>query len=139
MNKHMNKHKFTDKEKEYIRENAKTSTISEMAEALGLRYASIVYFLNVNKIPHLSRTGKCESGLSPREFEVLSLMAKGYSNKEIADELFLSITTIKTHLSNIYGKLLLTGDNWGHAEMRVKAVLMYLNQGEGLLNEVWKY
>ena len=139
MDKHMNKHKFTDKEKDYITNNAMKYTISEIAENLGMRYASVVYFLNVNNIPHLSCKSKYyESKLSPREFEVLKLMAKGYSNKEIADELFLSITTIKTHITNIYGKLLLTGDNCGHSEIRVKAVLMYLDQGEGLLNEIRK-
>jgi DNA-binding CsgD family transcriptional regulator len=46
-----------------------------------------------------------EFDISSREFEVLKLMAKGYSNKEIADELFISINTVKTHTSNLYSKL----------------------------------
>jgi DNA-binding CsgD family transcriptional regulator len=46
-----------------------------------------------------------EYDISSREFEVLQLMAKGYSNKEIADELFISINTVKTHTSNLYSKL----------------------------------
>jgi DNA-binding NarL/FixJ family response regulator len=44
-------------------------------------------------------------GLSPREFDVLEAMAKGLSNQEIARELFLTESTIKTHSSNLYSKL----------------------------------
>ena len=44
-------------------------------------------------------------GLSEREMEVLTLLGQGLSNQEIADRLFVSLNTIKTHLSNIYGKL----------------------------------
>ncbi len=44
-------------------------------------------------------------GISDRELEVLSLVAEGLSNKQIADKLFVSINTVKTHLSRIYEKL----------------------------------
>lgn len=44
-------------------------------------------------------------GLSKREFEVLELMAQGHSNQEIADKLFVSLNTIKTHSSNLFLKL----------------------------------
>ena len=44
-------------------------------------------------------------GISTRELEVLDLLAKGYSNQEIADLLFVSLNTIKTHISNLYAKL----------------------------------
>ena len=44
-------------------------------------------------------------GISEREYEVLELLARGHSNKEIADALFVSPNTIKTHLGNLYGKL----------------------------------
>lgn len=43
--------------------------------------------------------------LSEREVEVLQLMARGLSNREIAKELFLSSTTVKTHVSHILTKL----------------------------------
>lgn len=43
--------------------------------------------------------------LSKRELEVLELMAKGLSNQEIAEALFVSLNTIKTHSSNIFAKL----------------------------------
>lgn len=44
-------------------------------------------------------------GISKREYEVLELMAKGLSNQEIADKLFVSVNTIKTHSSNLFLKL----------------------------------
>jgi two-component system, NarL family, response regulator LiaR len=43
--------------------------------------------------------------LSKRELEILNLMAKGHSNKEIGQELFISISTVKTHNQNLFAKL----------------------------------
>ena len=43
--------------------------------------------------------------LSSREIEVAKLAAKGYSNMEIAEELFISVETVKRHLSTIFDKL----------------------------------
>jgi len=43
--------------------------------------------------------------LSDRENEVLSLVAEGYSNKEIAQELCISVNTVKNHISNIMKKM----------------------------------
>ena len=44
-------------------------------------------------------------GISGRELEVLQLMAKGMSNQEIAETLFVSLNTVKTHSSNLFLKL----------------------------------
>lgn len=44
-------------------------------------------------------------GISKREYEVLSLMSQGLSNQEIADKLFVSLNTVKTHTSNLFLKL----------------------------------
>ncbi len=44
-------------------------------------------------------------GISERELEVLHLVAAGYSNQEIAEKLFLSLHTIKTHTSRLFEKL----------------------------------
>lgn len=62
-------------------------------------------------------------GLSPREHEVLVLIAKGLSYQEIADQLFVSITTVKTHASNIFSKM--------DVQRRTQAVM--LAQKTGLL------
>ena len=43
--------------------------------------------------------------LSKRELEILGLLAQGHSNQEIATALFVSLSTVKTHLQNIFGKL----------------------------------
>ncbi len=43
--------------------------------------------------------------LSPRELEVLALIARGASNQEIADALFISVGTVKSHINHILGKL----------------------------------
>jgi ATP/maltotriose-dependent transcriptional regulator MalT len=57
------------------------------------------------------RTGQAQilvpdrMGLTPRELEVLRLVAAGRSNREIADELFISVKTASVHVSNILGKL----------------------------------
>ena len=45
------------------------------------------------------------SGLSERQHEVLQLVASGMRNQEIADQLFLSLRTVKFHVENIYQKL----------------------------------
>ncbi len=53
--------------------------------------------------------------LTGREKEVLCLVARGRSNREIAQELFISEKTVKTHISNILGKL--------HLEQRTQLVI----------------
>jgi DNA-binding NarL/FixJ family response regulator len=55
-------------------------------------------------------------GLSPREREVLRLMAEGLTNSEIADRLVVSLATVKTHVRSVLAKL--------DARDRVQAVLM---------------
>ncbi|SES21805.1 response regulator transcription factor [Corynebacterium cystitidis] len=63
------------------------------------------------------------SMLTPRELEVLTLIAGGATNKEIAEQLFIAETTVKTHVGNLMSKL--------HARDRVALVL--LAQHGGLL------
>lgn len=46
-----------------------------------------------------------ELGITPRELEILGLIAAGLSNREIADRLFVSENTIKTHSSRLFDKL----------------------------------
>jgi NarL family two-component system response regulator LiaR len=59
----------------------------------------------INPDFHLNQTELKRLGISARELEVLQLMASGLSNQEIADKLFVSLNTIKTHTSSIFSKL----------------------------------
>ena len=53
---------------------------------------------------------KVESlGITPRELEILQLIAEGLSNKEIAERVFVSENTVKTHSSRVFDKLGVTG------------------------------
>ena len=51
------------------------------------------------------RRAPSEPALSPRELEVLGLVARGTTNREAAKRLFISEATVKTHLLHIYAKL----------------------------------
>ena len=60
-------------------------------------------------------------GLSPREYEVLSLLVRGWSNRQIANELFIDETTVKTHLHRIFEKL--------HVRDRTQAAILAVQRG----------
>jgi LuxR family maltose regulon positive regulatory protein len=55
--------------------------------------------------PDLSPSSNLIEPLSTRETEILTLIAKGLTNQEIANQLVISLRTVKWHTSNIYGKL----------------------------------
>ena len=67
--------------------------------------------LTRRKVIHLSEpfeideTNLQKLGISKREYEVLELISRGHSNQEIADKLFVSTSTIKTHVANLFAKL----------------------------------
>lgn len=48
---------------------------------------------------------KRADSITPREFEILELIARGMSNREIAEKLFVSENTVKTHSSRVFDKL----------------------------------
>jgi len=75
------------------------------------------------------RENKIDS-LSPRELEVPQLIAEGKSNEEIANNLVLSILTVKTHVHNILLKLNMT--------KRIQAALFAKNQPELYDNEYYR-
>jgi NarL family two-component system response regulator LiaR len=66
--------------------------------------------------------------LSEREMEVLRLLAQGKSNREIAEQLVITELTVRTHVSNILGKL--------HLASRTQAALYALKEGLASLDDV---
>ncbi len=81
---------------------------------MGISFISVGYILSRlfsnNKLQNAS-TGLPDAyqleltGLSKREYEILGLMAKGHSNMEIGNSLFISESTVKGHVSNVLMKL----------------------------------
>jgi len=69
-----------------------------------------------------------ESNLSPREGEVLQLVAQGATNKQIADSLFISENTVKTHLRNIMEKLHLANRSQAAAYAVERGLVKYKEQ-----------
>ncbi len=71
--------------------------------------------------PGAARQSEAFAELTDRELEVLELIARGHSNREIAEQLFLSEATVKTHVTRVLSKLELRD--------RVQAVVMAYEQG----------
>ncbi len=81
-------------------------------------------------LEEISRPADKRSEASPltnREVEVIQLVAQGHSNQEIADQLVISEATVRTHVSNILGKL--------HLASRTQAALYALREGLASLND----
>ena len=97
--------------------NYEKFTLKTLQQNGGIILAIICIILSVSKIPcdikKLVQTEKTIStdenklaklGITQREKEVLQLLVTGKTYKEIAAELFISLPTVKTHVSNIYSK-----------------------------------
>ena len=89
----------------------------------------------VNRLLNRAREPGPLDELSPREREILSLMAEGHSNKRICELCFLSPKTVETHIHSILMKLGL-GES-PDSSRRVLAVLTYLRAWSDLDERVW--
>jgi len=69
----------------------------------------------INYFHHTGKPSQKLQQLTPRELEILKLLAKGYLYKEIADRLGVSMSTVRTHISAVYEKL--------HVHSRTEAVM----------------
>ena len=69
----------------------------------------------------LNTTHQQQLGITARELEILELMAAGLSNREIAERLYVSENTVKTHSAHVFGKL--------HARRRTQAVQLAKEAG----------
>jgi DNA-binding CsgD family transcriptional regulator len=78
---------------------------------LGLRFTKTKETVVVKEVPVLTREFVMDEarldqlGITAREFEILELIARGMSNREIAEKLFVSENTVKTHSSRLFDKL----------------------------------
>ena len=118
---------FIDDEKVYPAISAgaksyllKTSSASEIAQAIRDTYRGEGVFEKEvsEKLEHrheVEEEFRLFEELTSREKEVLLLIAQGKSNQEIADECFITLKTVKTHVSNILSKL--------HVEDRTQATI----------------
>ena len=101
-----------------------TNSIRTVADGFSLIYPSVARRV-LDEFGQLRTTSTAEtdvySDLTPREREVLRLIASGRANKEIAAQLGISERTVKTHISNIFSKLELTD--------RTQAALFVHNRG----------
>ena len=70
------------------------------------------------------RIGSNTAGLTPRQQEVLAMMAKGYNNSAIAENLVLGTKSVENYINAIYQVLQIPGEEGVHS--RVKATLVYL-------------
>jgi NarL family two-component system response regulator LiaR len=82
----------------------------------------------LREISEPTKQGPIPDSLTEREVEVLQLIAKGLSNREISDRLAISEATVRTHVSNILSKLNLCS--------RTQAALYALREGLASLHEV---
>jgi NarL family two-component system response regulator LiaR len=78
----------------------------------GLRFTRRVETVVIKEVPvpapatfERDLTKVAEIGLTPRELEILELIAQGLSNREIAEKVFVSENTVKTHSSRVFEKL----------------------------------
>ena len=90
----------------------KTADLKELSDSIRVLASgeSILSPTLISKLVREFRTGTSETRehlyiLTPREKEVLQLAALGSSNKEIAEQCYISLTTVKAHFRNILGKL----------------------------------
>ncbi|MBY4972978.1 response regulator transcription factor [Streptococcus suis] len=85
----------------------KTSSADEILSAIR-KVARGEYAIETEvekKVEHHKRYPDLHEDLTAREREILTLLAKGYDNQRIADESFISLKTVKTHVSSILSKL----------------------------------
>lgn len=87
-----------------------------------LKKLDIELWTNLNKQDRIDNSLEDKSLLSTREKEIMQLIAKGKTNKEVGELLFIGVGTVKWHINNIFSKL--------HVENRVQAIEKARTTGE---------
>lgn len=76
-----------------------------VAAGESLLFPAAIRSLAARQAPADARVGAAVADLTPRERDILRLVARGLSNAEIAEEMFLGLQTVKTHVSSVLRKL----------------------------------
>jgi len=80
------------------------------------------------ELAHPPKAEPTTDPLTERELEVFRLIAQGYSNRQIADELVITEMTVRAHVSNVLGKL--------HLASRTQAALFALREGLASMDDI---
>jgi NarL family two-component system response regulator LiaR len=115
----------------YILKDSGPADLVQAIHQVYLGQPSLEPAIALKMLQELSHPSQPQAGpdpLSDREMEVLRLLAQGKSNREIAAQLVIAELTVRTHVSNILGKL--------HLANRTQAALYALKEGLASLDDV---
>lgn len=114
----------------YHLKDSSPETLIEAIRQVSQGVASLHPSIAKKVLDELQNSGRqklSDEPLTPREVEVLRRLAQGQENKDIAEQLVISEATVRTHVSNILGKL--------HLASRTQAALYALREGLASLDE----
>jgi NarL family two-component system response regulator LiaR len=112
----------------YVRKDAEPEVLLATVRAAARGQSMIDPAVASTVLQEMVRGGLPGGELTDREIEVLRQLAHGRTNREIAEALFISEETVKTHIGNILGKL--------HLAHRTQAIIYALKQGLVSLDEL---
>jgi len=112
----------------YVRKDAEPELLLAAARAAARGQSMIDPAVASTVLQEMARGGLTGGELTEREIEVLRQLAHGRTNREIAEALFISEETVKTHIGNILSKL--------HLAHRTQAVIYAIKQGIISLDEL---
>ena|SRR5215813_468863 len=112
----------------YVRKDAEPELLLAVVRAAARGQSMIDPAVASTVLQEMARGGLTGGELTEREIEVLRQLAHGRTNREIAEALFISEETVKTHIGNILSKL--------HLAHRTQAVIYAIKQGIISLDEL---
>src|SRR5882672_7123345 len=108
----------------YLLKNTDSAELVQAVEQVHAGGAPMSMYIARKVVNHFQQIRQPSSEmekLTKREYEILALLAKGFLYKEIADQLGISLSTVRAHLHTVYEKL--------HVQSRTEAVVKYLGKG----------
>jgi len=85
-------------------------TLSDSDEMETVKFVAVIYDYGMI-ITNMMKEINSQYNLTARESEILQYVMNGYSNQEISQMVYISIPTVKKHLTSIYHKMGITGKN----------------------------